>query len=206
MNIGNGSLGYIKQPAPGITNNSAENGVSVENGKVVLGNEAGQMFAQLLSVREIPLNTFSIALTKAIGQTILDAGYLDLTNNEASGNSPRLIFRDTDNGLVEAALSLGLAIKRVFLSYGNFAPDPPKSTYIAPGENDVEVGSAEGVVDDLLRVLGGVYSDSIKTEGAPNGNAKWQLGQVVTDATIIDNTKYVEIVINGEVIKLAVCQ
>lgn len=154
MIFGIGSGGYIPlggsgggSPAPPFDPNSADNGLSVDpiSGRIVLGNDAGDSLATLLSNREIPLNGFDVAFTKAIGTTFFSGGV----------NSG--IFSDvTSDNFYTAFTAINRSPGTGAITYSGVYNDNLNALFlIATGSNYNQGGSS---YDDNVLML---YADSI---------------------------------------------
>lgn len=133
-NLGSGNLGFISRSVSGgppFPGTSADNGLSVDTltGRIVLGNDTGFNFAQLLSNREIPFNGFSLLYSDIAADLTFASGSMSMVDNfnfnnanvnvnssqsriglfgtPGAGNEPPTIALDPDNGRSYAITSNG---------------------------------------------------------------------------------------------------
>ena len=151
---------FYNQPAtPLATLTGANNGVSLSGGNVVLGNDAGGTAAQLLSTREIPLNSFQVNFVNgtAFFASIRPSGQF-VAVAPASGVAVR-VNNPTDNitsDFLNTSIGGGLHIKMIQRGLFMFNDSNPLS-------GNVRVGSWPSLVSQnngaTLQVAGPTTTD-----------------------------------------------
>lgn len=211
--FGQGSLSRnnrVQSGAP-FAQNSAYNGVSVDavNGRVVLG-DGGSGLADLVDNRIIGLQGKSIVFVQSPGMEFVVSGdwagapALALVSDiNASPNFPAILLIDKVDSQTGGVIS--------------FDPDPGHgyvqlgfTTSIGTGMVAVKVSRGRVVIDQLggplpantgalLQVNG-----TISTGDPGNGAGVWSLGKEISAPVAFDNTRYVEVMIDGNPVRLAV--
>lgn len=86
-----------------------------------------------------------------------------------------------------------MARANILLGLSNCQINKDENGQAAADDNDV-----------LLQVAGGVKGTIIKTDDPGNGPGLWELGKVINAGVALDGTRYVEVKIDGVIVKLAV--
>jgi hypothetical protein len=139
MNAGSPTIAYFgmkEQPGPPFQPTSADNGLSVDtvSGRIVLGNDTGQVQAALLSNREIPTNGFNLLFSSGVaGSVRINPSSVIVTS------SNQIAFRCT-NGVITGDMAidlngLGMGLFVASLSRGIFLWNNPN-----PLQGSVRIG------------------------------------------------------------------
>mgnify|MGYP000882268493 CR=1 FL=1 len=181
---------------------AANNGLSVDavSGKIVLGNNFGDPTepAQLLNSRKILTNGFAISLhsnAAADNVAFISASEYQLSNNltfQSWDFQPAVAFADDPTAAVGtpviALRKQGNAIRMVGTTLGMDYRDNVSVTRIT--------------FDMVNRIF--TFDGNLKTR-APGGAAgEWRLGKKTAGAVALDATNYVEVLIDGVIVKLLI--
>lgn len=176
-------------PAPPFAANSAYNGLSVDpvTGQIVLGNDIGDpgLPALLVSNREIPLAGNDLHFNQSIadGEIPNQGNVIVNLLFGPPGGSYSFIVRGVRSDLVSDGLEM------IVSKHGMVITD---DVFGAP----YNVLSADNIL---------LSTDSAIQTGDPgSGVAPWKLGGVIPGAVALDAANYVEVNINGAVVKLAI--
>lgn len=96
-------------------------------------------------------------------------------------------------------------IANLEISGNNFLRLNMNAGTYAIGDLDTALNGSNLEVDDTSQEIKLFANNGIRTtQPSANGNELWKLGKVIAAATVLDNTKYVETMIGGIIVKLAV--
>ncbi len=178
---------------------SANEGLQVNpfNGKIQLGEEHtfATGLAQLFSDREIIMDAFSIFLTLLSNNAerlILGSRNIQIeTDFAATGHRPNISLTDqivsftiTTNGTDRATLGGGSASMIFFPTSG--------SVQIAGGAPPADNGAKLQIQGDLTTADPGA------------GSGKWILGKKIAGAAVLDGANFVQVMVDGVLVKLAI--
>lgn len=210
--FGQGSLSRnnrVQSGAP-FAPNSAYNGVSVDavNGRIVLG-DGGSGLADLVDDRIIGLRGKGIVFVQHPGMEFSILGDLGggapgvmlISDINANPNVPAILLIDRIDPRQGGAISHEVADGYVQLGF-----------LTSDGGSQMAVKVARGRV--VIAPLGGPLpantgaelqvNGAISTDDPGNGAGVWRLGKEISAAVAFDNTRYVEVVIDGNPVRLAV--
>jgi hypothetical protein len=212
--LGTGIHFQSNQPpsGPPFSAAAAENGTSISTGlgttpigKIQLGNLFGDPLQQaaLLDTMEIPLNGQQLRFTGGPNDTIIiqNSGlfvFLDngVSNSQSAISSGIISLSNDDYTTTGPTIQIldVLTLTQVNLDFFNIAG---KANFI------IEILDGGGFLQSFNKDLMTV-SGAIETANPGSGAGFWKLGGVIGAAVALDITKYVEVSINGAVIKLGV--
>jgi hypothetical protein len=209
--FGQGSLSRnnrVQSGAP-FAQNSAYNGVSVDavNGRVVLG-DGGSGLADLVDNRIIGLQGKSIVFVQSPGMEFYISGDwagapgLTLESDiNANPNVPAILLIDKVDPQQGGIISHEVADGYVQLGYTTSVGTGMIAVKVSRGR--VVIGGLGGPLPAntgaLLQVTG-----PISTDDPGNGAGVWSLGKEISAPVAFDNTRYVEVMIDGNPVRLAV--
>lgn len=218
MSAGQGSISFTNNPVSGGGGGSislANNGLSLNGAgdTVQLGQELGAVGdpAQLLSNREVPLAGFLFAFAGDLISAIIDdATQLfqitdELTNAFFYVDIPNSTYWLGDlNALVDETYfymdSIGWEIKSNGRKVAGADLGPGRYQFGAiTGGNSTYIE----ILDNLTQTITLNAANGIVTTNPGSGLAKWKLGRAIAAAVVLDNANYVEVEIDGAVLKLA---
>jgi hypothetical protein len=180
---------------------SANDGVSVDAGskKIVLGDElgAGTALSVLLTDRVIPTGFFELWLATTIAALQFirlspNNAIVNVSSDATTGPTPQFSLVDLSSGNPLQVLYNDLQGGSLGTPFGTFRILPTAKFQLFSGAPPVDDGAK-------LQVNG-----DVTTSDPGSGKGKWQLGAPVAAAVALDITKYVEVKINGVVVKLGV--
>lgn len=195
-------------------------GLSLEGGKNVLGTFSGNPLAPEVFTgdRQIETSNKRLTLQDTTSGGIAQGSFMQL-------GSDRVLINSGSNNIGLQAIFTDVALQFNLFDFIHLVP----SLGLATGFNDVALTNADGVLHivcnaqtndfrvDLInnRVIFGPTATAdngaslqvpgdVTTGNPGTGKGKWQLGTKIAAATVFDATHYVEVTINGVVVKLAV--
>lgn len=207
MSLGIGTLATNQKKDPAgapFPANSAYNGVSIDpnNGRVVLGDDGiGSGAADFVSDRFIDTKGFLFSMFGTQGEYYLQEALLGLRGAAAVGAFAEIRMEDVAqpqhifNVFMDGNSAMGV------IGYGDGVP---RLSFIQVSATFVNIVRNQGTFP-ITQALFEVTEGAIATEEpTANGPGEWKLGKVVAAAVALDNTQYVEVMIDGNVVRLAV--
>jgi hypothetical protein len=201
MSFGLGNIQFVnlvKQNGAPFTTGSAHEGTSIDStGKVVLGNDFGEPGdpGQITSTRYIVMNSRFIALLAAAGtnQVLLAENILrvmNITNNHESSLSDHKLFIND------------LTFQKPGLQLANAAND--FTIQLRAGLFEI-IDQASALLFKIdMATKAATLAGSVATSDPGSGAGNWQLGIKKAGAVALDGANYVEVKINGTIVKLGI--
>lgn len=183
---------------------AANNGLSVDpiTGKIVLGDD-GTGLADLLSNRIIGgFHNFILSLTGQFGGMDLGEASITIGGDESNGVPPQVLFSDVNNANNQGVAGFFQSVGETLFANINFAGG--NTTGIGCERQRVRVSNAltfpPGAATGALLEIGG----AVNTSDPGSGIGVWKLGKVIAAGVALDATRYVEVDIDGTIVKLAI--
>ncbi len=223
MSFGLANIGFtnntVTNAAPAVPVTGANNGLSVSGNNAQIGQTIGAAGdpAQLLSNREVPLKGFSLDFLGNNVQLFIDDANKQISLGDTiGGNNGTYIFLDDNTGEIAMGDFGGIGSSGYmyfdtinyyyeidFGSASTFRLDQGSDLYAlgpinAGNQTQVRVKDTPQTIE--LRAGNGFFTS------APNGagsEGKWRLGKKIVAASVFDGGNYVEVNIEGAVLKLA---
>jgi hypothetical protein len=205
MSLGVGTLATYQKKEPAgapFPANSAYNGVSVDpnNGRIVLGDDGGGE-ADFISDRFIGSRGFLLDIYGTVGEFMLQECRAGLIGDASQSFLPTAYFQDRNQPGHSFEVFMDGNSAMGVVAYGDGVPRIAALQLTSARINVVTNIGTAAVTQALFEVTEGAIATQ---EPSPTGPGEWKLGKVVAAPVALDNTRYVEVQIDGNVVRLAV--